>query len=486
VHVLRRALVVVRTSPIVAATLSFVVPGAGQAMAGRGARGLLFAAPLIALLVIGGLVLATQGTARTVGLALQPGVLLGFVAGNLFMATWRVAATVDAYWLARRRWPGADGRVAGWLSIGVLVVLFTVTLGTHAGLAYAGYETYDTVTTVFATPEPTPTSTPTPEPSAAPTPHRTPTFSPTPAPPPPPETWASDGRLDVLLMGLDEGPGRYSLRPDALILLSVDVATGRAALFGIPRYLENVPLPPRSVNAFACRCFPGYVNALFRYAEDNPVWFSGADRERGLLATEQAIGAMFGLDLDGRIVVNFRGFIRMIDALGGVTVSVPEPVYDPLYPRPDGTGTIELSFAPGVQWMDGFRALAYARTRHQDSDYHRLWRQEAVILSMRAQMNPCNLISRLPALLEAVGDTVSISLPIEELPNLMNLAARVQPGAIARYQLAAPAIPRVLDAAALDRIRIMARDPFPAPPVQTPGATPVPTTAPVPPPAPVC
>ena len=57
-------------------------------------------------------------------------------------------------------------------------------------------------------------------------------------------------------MGVDEGVGRFSLRPDAMILLSVDVATGRAALFGIPRYLDNVPLPPKSVNAFPCGCFP--------------------------------------------------------------------------------------------------------------------------------------------------------------------------------------------------------------------------------------
>lgn len=480
----RRAVLAIRTSPLVAAALSLVVPGAGQAWAGRALRGLIIAAPLVLVLVIGGFVLATQGTARTVGLALQPGVLLGFVAGNLVLGAWRVFATLDAYRLARRRWPSGEGRAAGWLSVGVLVVLLTLALGAHAGLAYAGYETYDTVSAVFATPAPIPTTPLTPEPSESPaTPRPTPNYSPTPVPAQA-QTWASDGRLDILLMGLDEGPGRYSLRPDALILLSVDVATGRAALFGIPRYLQNVPLPPRSVNALPCRCFPGYINALFRYAEDNPVWFSGADRDRGLMATEDAIGALFGLDLDGRIVVNFRGFIRMVDALGGITVNVPDPVYDPRYPRPDGTGNTEISFARGVQWMDGFRALAYARTRHQDSDYHRLWRQEAVLLSIRARMNPCNLIPRLPALLDAAGSTLSISLPIEELPNLMNLAARVRPDAVARYQLSEPAIPRILDAAGLERVRAMARDPFPAPP--PPGTAPTPAATPAPPPPSGC
>ena len=470
-----------------AAILSFAVPGAGQVWAGHVGRGLIIAAPFVVLGIGAGLVLATQGTARTLGLALQPTFLLSFVAGNLVIAAIRVFATIDAYLLARRRWPSADSPAQRWVAVGVLVVLLTVTLGTHAGLGYVGYQTYDAVTTVFATPQPTPEPLPTPTTTpSGPTPTGSPNWSPTPTPAIA-ETWASDGRLDVLLMGVDEGPGRYSLRPDALILLSVDVATGRAALFGIPRYLQNVPLPPRSVNAFDCGCFPTYINALFRYAEDNPVWFPGADRERGLQATQEAVGAMFGLHLDGRIVVNFYGFMELVDALGGITINVPDALYDPRLPTPDG-GHTEISFAPGVQWMDGFRALAYARTRHQDSDYDRLWRQEWVLLAIRRQMNPCNLLPRLPGLLAALGNTVSTNLPLAELPNLMNLAARVKSDAIARYFLFPPDIPKALDSAALQKIRAMARDPFPAPYVQVPGTspTPAPTNSPAPPPGPVC
>jgi LCP family protein required for cell wall assembly len=472
----------------VAATLSFVVPGAGQAWAGRIGRGMVVAAPLIILLVAAGVVLATQGTARTLGMVLQPGVLLGFTAANLLLAGWRAFATVDAYRIARRRWPAPGGRAHRPVAVAVLVAFLVTTLGAHAGLAYVEYTTYETVTTVFSTPSPTPTAVPTPAPSTPVlSPRPTPNYSPTPAPAVP-ETWASDGRLDILLMGIDEGPGRYSLRPDALILLSVDVASGQAALFAIPRYLQNVPLPPRSVNAFPCRCFPGYINALFRHAEDNPVWFSGPDRERGLLATQEAIGALAGLHLDGRIVVNFRGFIQIVDALGGVTMNVPYALYDPTYPNPNGNGTIAISWAPGVQWMDGFRALAFARTRHQDSDYHRLFRQELVVLALRRQMNPCNLIPRLPGLLQAVGGAVSINVPVEELPNLLNLAARVTPEAIARYYIFPPDIPLALDATAIQTIRAMVREPFDAPAVQVPGGSPdpVPNTTPLPVPGPVC
>jgi LCP family protein required for cell wall assembly len=485
----RRFLAAIRRAPIVAATLSFLLPGAGQAWAGKVGRGLVFVTPIVLLLIGGGAVLTTQGTAHTLGLALQPGVLLGFVALNLALAAWRVAAIVDAYLIARRRWPEAGGREPRWISVAVMVALLVVTLGTHAGLGYVGYQTYDTVTTVFATPSPDPPPDPTPMPTAdGPSATPRPAWSPTPAPSVAPEIWSSDGRLDILLMGLDEGPGRFSLRPDAMILLSVDMATGRAALFGIPRYLQNVPLPLRSVNAFACRCFPGYINALFRHAEDNPVWFAGADRERGLRATEEAIGAMVGLELDGRLVINFNGFMRLVDVLGGVTINVPDALYDWAYEKPDGSGMMEISFAPGVQWMDGFRALAYARTRHQDSDYDRMWRQQWVLLALRRQMDPCRLVTRLPELLQIAGDTVSTNLPVEQLPALLDLTARVRPDAIARYQFWPPDIPSELDAAAIDTIRSMVRDPFPAPPTLAPGAapTPGPSLPPQPTPGPAC
>lgn len=483
----RRALAVFRRSPIVAAVLSFLLPGAGQAWVGAFGRALLFVAPVVVLLIGAGVTLATQGTARTLGMALQPGILLGFVGGNLLLAAWRVVATVDAYRLARARWPSPGAGFVRWLSVATVVVLLLVTVGTHVGLGYVGYQTYRAVTTVFATPSPDPSPTPAPTPSG-PSPTPRPLWSPTPAPTPVPDTWDRDGRLDILLMGVDEGPGRFSLRPDAMILLSVDVATGKAALFGIPRYLNNVPLPPQSINAFPCGCFPGHLNALFRYAEDNPVWFSGPDRERGLRATQEAVGAMVGLHLDGRIVVNFNGFIRLVDALGGLWINVPDALSDPRLPDPYSEGHVSVAFSPGVQWMDGWHALAYARTRHQDSDYDRLWRQEWVLLALRQQMNPCTVIPRLPELLQIAGDSLSISLPVDQLPGLLDLAARVKPGAIARYQFWPPEITNDLTPDMLAIMRSMVREPFAAPDLAVPHASASPSPTPVPQqaPAPAC
>ena len=100
-----------------------------------------------------------------------------------------------------------------------------------------------------------------------------------------------------------------------------------------------------------------------------------------------------------------------------------------------------------------------------------------------------SLVPRLPELLDIAGDSLSTNLPVEQLPDLLALAARVRPDGIARYQFWPPDIPRDLDAAALATIRAMVREPFPAPAAPAPGVTPAPappSAASVAPPASPC
>ena len=130
-------------------------------------------------------------------------------------------------------------------------------------------ETEDTLAAVFRgdDPRPTPTATgPSPTASFGPDEEDSPTPPPTatpgardrgraaephpdrcrrrPARRPSPD-WARDGRLNILLVGSDAGTGRWLLRTDTMVLLSVDIESGQAAMFGIPRNLINVPLARR-------------------------------------------------------------------------------------------------------------------------------------------------------------------------------------------------------------------------------------------------
>lgn len=488
----------VRQSALLAAVLSGLVPGLGQLWAGSARRALVVALPVV--LAIGGIaaVVATSDRTALLGALLSPDALTVFLVANALLLVYRILATVDAYRLARRRW-GGPGPILRGASILGLAALLTVTGIEHALPAALAQETYDAVTTVFDSDEPpppeeavlpdddfgdvqssaAPVESPVPieAPTGAPTvgppvpgiPSAGPLLTPNPPPTPGPTVapsnvpaWAADGRLDLLLIGTDAGPDRWKLRTDTMILLSVDVRSGRAALFGFPRNLVNVPLPRETAGAFACHCWPGLLNALWVYADGHPSRFPGGDR-RGFRAVAGAIHELSGARIDGLAVVDMNGFVDVIDVLGGLRIRVPEAIHDRMYPKPDGGGLMELNIAAGLQTMDGFTALAYARSRHQDSDYGRMGRQQEVLLALGAQLKPCRLVGRLPSLLPIVRRSVWTTVRTKDLPGLLELAARVDVRRIKRVAFTPSTYPSHLRPEDVARIRRVVANVFGGP-----------------------
>ena len=236
--------------------------------------------------------------------------------------------------------------------------------------------------------------------------------------------WARDDRLNLLLIGSDAGPDRWSLRTDTMIVLSVEARTGRAALFGIPRNLVGVPLPPESAGATKDGRFHGLLNALYVYAMGHPGKFPGGDA-RGMRAVSGAVQELVGVRLDGLVVVNLGGFVRLVDELGGLWIDVPSRLRDRNYPLEDGSGWMELDIGGDCRHLDGRMALAYARSRHQDSDYGRMNRQQLVLLSLRSQLDPLKLVSKAPAFLRIAGDSLWTTIRRKEIRGLAKLAERV-------------------------------------------------------------
>ena len=464
-----------RRSAVIAAVLSFFWPGLGQGWAGAPRRALLFALPMMLLAVGGLLVIVVQGKARTFGLVLQPGVLLGLLALNLAVLGYRLLAIIDAYRVAHRRWPPVPERGQAALAAVLLGAVLGGTLLMHGYLGLVAFKTYDLVATVFHT-----QSTPTPGPSVSLAPGVTPGPTPVPTPVPTPQpVWSDNGRLDLLLIGGDAGPGRWSLRTDTMIILSVDVATGRAALFGVPRNLVNVPLPDGPAQSFACGCYPDLLNSLYVYAQAHPKIFPGADADRGFMAVQNAIATLTGLQIDGEVMVTLQGFVHLVDALGGLDMTTSVSVSDSRYPDPFSTRDVKIFIPAGHQHFDGWHALAYARSRHQDSDYNRMNRQQEVLRAFRAELDPCTLIPRAPQLLDIAKDSLWTNIPVDRLPDLFALAARVRPGTIAGYQFWPPTINEYLGATSVNRIRQMVSTVFTAP-TPTPSAAPSTLSTPAP------
>ena len=483
---MRRSLPV--ESPAGAAFLSFLLPGLGQAGAGRRRRGLFVFLPALGLLVALALVLLFARRSLY-DVFFSESTLSALVLLNIVVLLYRLWAILDAYLIADSKRPSADldfkeqtkapaGRSRRPLTAIVLGAVIIATVGTHLALGAVTIEYRDALGCVFnvdapcwfggngnlasgetaaafsndpgATDAPAASATPTASASGSSLPSSSPSDTPTPPPTAgpttaagipifpvenvsgpnsPPSEWAADGKLNVLLVGADEGVGRWSLRTDTMILLEVDIATGRSVMYGIPRNLENVPLPPESANAFPCHCFPypNLLNALWRDAVNRPgaYPYAGSDFVRGFSALEGAIGQYLGLHVDGAVVINLMGFVNLINALGGLDIYVPAEIKDSQYSRPQDGRNITIDIKPGQQHMDGFTALAYARSRHQDSDYGRMSRQQAVLIALRAQLNPCSLLPKVPDLIGALGSAFWTDMPIGDAPTLVALAQRI-------------------------------------------------------------
>ncbi len=420
-----------RRWPLLASILSFIFPGLGQAVSGAVMRGVAFAIPPLLLLVALGAIFVVDKK-LLVQAALNQTLLLAIVVASIVLLAYRLWAILDAYVVARAgRRRSRGGSVWQAASLLGLVVVVAATVGMHTWVAAVGWSARETLTAVFdpngprgltdqQSSSPLATASASTDPgassaSATPTVPPTPTATPTPA-------WASDGRLNVLLIGSDAGPGRWSMRADAIILVSVDIATGRIAAFSVPRYTKNVPLPEPAASAFACGCLSeDYFNALYVYANQHPDIFPGSDETtRGLNALSGAAEQLFGIHLDGMAVADLNGFIQLVDAIGGVTVDIPEPIYDAEYPNPDGSGTMVLTFDAGAQHLDGWHALAYARTRHQDSDVGRMYRQQLVIQSLKEEIS-CDILGKLPAILQVARDTLWTNLPLSDVPDMLTI-----------------------------------------------------------------
>src|SRR5262245_37349424 len=296
-------------SPALAALLSFIFPGLGQIYAGDIRRGLIWTIPML-LFIVAVLFLILGGSAAITSL-LTAQKTLALIILDIAFFLYHVAAMVDAYDIARNDRPlSYSRRSAGGAPI-VLAGLIALAMLLHGLPAMYAADYYNFVSNVtnpdggnviptFApqTPRP-PTAAPSLGPTTTPTPGQTAGLGETPdgtpggsgAPssptarvcPPAPDlsAWpmASDGRVNLLLVGSDsrsdDGSSNSSLRTDSMILMSIDIASCKAALFSFPRNMEQPGPASRYPDWFHIplengQDYPGFLFGLWRDAASSP------------------------------------------------------------------------------------------------------------------------------------------------------------------------------------------------------------------------
>ncbi|MEO6350595.1 MAG: LCP family protein, partial [Candidatus Limnocylindrales bacterium] len=484
-----------------------------------------WAIPML-LFVIAVIVVIAGGQTGMLGLVSSPEKRLALLTMNVAFFLYHLAAMFDAYSIAHRdRY--RDYGTTGLAPI-ILAAVVSLTIVLHGIPEVFGIQVHNTLTAIFddgddngpAIPSFNPTRTlapVTPRPQT-PTPAATPTVTPTQSPssgtlgpsgspgvktpvpertPPPPVDlatwpgWAQDNRLNLLVVGTDSrsetGVDDNSLRTDTMLLLSIDIQAGKAAMFSFPRNMctpsiegscgpagidsrypdwLKIPLPEEDAAAYPNGIFPDFLNALWRRAAEQGDRFPGSEGvgqecaqdftcTRAWRALAGTIQEMAGQQVDGIVSVNLKGFVSLVDNLpaqcpdrdvrvaltnadcyGGVWIDVPDAVHDGIY-HTSQQQEIEIDIERGCQYFDAEMALAYSRSRHETSDYDRARRQQYVLTQIRKQLDPIGLLPHIPALLQVAQENLFLgSISDADIPYLAEAASRIDADRIYRVDFA--------------------------------------------------
>jgi LCP family protein required for cell wall assembly len=146
----------------------------------------------------------------------------------------------------------------------------------------------------------------------------------------------------------------------------------------------------------------------------------------GLEHLKSKVEVMMGVPIHYWVKADFNGFKELVDAIGGIDVTVEQAIYDPYYPL-DGTYEYQtFSIAAGLQHLDGETALKYARSRKTTSDFDRANRQQQIIYAIKQQALASDVIlspERITEILNTLKRNLETNITVKEILTLGSFAA---------------------------------------------------------------
>jgi LCP family protein required for cell wall assembly len=226
-----------------------------------------------------------------------------------------------------------------------------------------------------------------------------------------PPAWDGASRINILLIGLDYRDwmaGEGAPRSDTMIVLTIDPLTKSAGMLSIPRDMwVNIP-------GF------GYSRINTAYSSGEGSKLPGGGPELARKTVEQFLG----VPIQYYAQVDFYTFVEFIDLIGGIEVYNNEKLR--LDPVGGGKDKIVITCC-GLRWMDGERALAYARFRKdKEGDIARAQRQQKVIIAIRNKvLSPENfpvLLGKAQQFYEEFSAGIRTNMPFDTAVQLGVLA----------------------------------------------------------------
>ncbi|MEU3573028.1 LCP family protein [Kitasatospora sp. NPDC036755] len=221
---------------------------------------------------------------------------------------------------------------------------------------------------------------------------------------------ATDGSFNILVLGSDSRSGDNgsmaggdtgeTARSDTAMVVHINQDHSRAEVVSIPR--DTLVTRPDCADASG-RTVAGAKRAMYNSA------FESGGAACAVKTTEQ----LTGLRMDHYLQIDFAGFARVVDAIGGATVTTTVAIHD----KDSG-----LDLQPGEHHLDGQQALAFVRTRHgvgDGSDLGRIELQKQMVRSLLRQVGGSGMLTN-PVKLWSIGDTVTKSITTDSALGSVN------------------------------------------------------------------
>lgn len=219
------------------------------------------------------------------------------------------------------------------------------------------------------------------------------------------------GKTNILLAGIGgEGHDGPNLT-DTIIVASIDSKNKIVSMISIPRDLYVATKQTGRSR----------INEVLHWG------IQQYGKTEGMTVLKDTVSQITGLPIQYYVKIDFNGFEKIVDSVGGVDVEVESDIYDPEYPKGETIAYETFALKAGPQHLNGATALKYARSRHGNSggNYGRAKRQQELLYALRDKALSLNILTdpaKIQELFHAVGDSLETNLSLAEIIELARFA----------------------------------------------------------------
>lgn len=192
-------------------------------------------------------------------------------------------------------------------------------------------------------------------------------------------------KVNILVLGVDERADDVG-RSDTMFVITIDPKTKEVSMLSVPRD-TRVKIPGHGLDK---------INHAYAFG--------------GHKLSQQAVEDLLGVKMDHYVLINFAGFFKIVDALGGVDVNVEKRMY---YEDPYDNLVIDLK--PGMQHLNSKTAIQYVRYRDEEGDLGRIKRQQHFIKAVIEKVTSPSVITKIPDLIREVSAAVKTDMSTTEM-----------------------------------------------------------------------